>query len=91
VPGSDVSLDAIYAEARLLESLGDLAGAAAWLDSFLLGVRFAPPGALDGATESACLMRALELRTGLAAKAGEPQEAARWRSALAVLRGHFDQ
>lgn len=82
---ADVTLDALYAEARLLEAIGRPAEAANWLDPTLERLVRVPSYSLADLAYASSLIRALALRAELAAKLGRPADAARWAKPVVIL------
>ncbi len=87
VPPGDVTLDAVFSEARLLQGLGEDRHAAEWLDRFLREAQFAAPEFLSDPVDSACLLQIIELQRDLSVKLGAPDKAEAMRAILVALRG----
>ncbi|MGH7468996.1 MAG: protein kinase domain-containing protein [Longimicrobiales bacterium] len=85
-----LTLDVLYAEARLLSELGDHDDAIRRLDPTLNALQWLPPGQLSDVGHVASLLRALALRMELAARAGDRESARRWGAALAVFLPEAD-
>ena len=90
---ADLTLDALYPEAELLNALGDRRGAAAWLDPTLQALfQVAPhaPTSRISAVRAAALVRAMALRARLAEGLGDREGAARWAAAVRILWSDAD-
>jgi len=90
---ADLTLDALYPEAELLDALGDRRGAAAWLDPTLQALfQVAPhaPTSRVSAVRGAALVRAMALRARLAEELGDREGAARWAAAVRILWSDAD-
>jgi hypothetical protein len=88
-PG-DRAIDAVYAEAVLFTRLGDDVGAIAWLDPTLNSLRQAAPGTFNDPARPGALVNAMALRADLAVRAGDPDTARRWASAVSILWSDAD-
>jgi hypothetical protein len=90
---ADLTLDALYPEAELLNALGDRRAAAAWLDPTLQALfQVAPhaPTSRVSAIRGAALVRAMALRAQLAEELGDRDGAARWAAAVTILWSDAD-
>jgi len=81
----DLTFDGLYPQAKLLLILGDVAGAADWLDPTLESVRRAPSTTLSTISGAGTLVRAMAFRAELAERLGNAREASRWARAVAEL------
>jgi tetratricopeptide (TPR) repeat protein len=88
-PGS-IAVDYLLPEARLFLALGDTARAVEELDRFLVALEAMPATVLDGVGETASLLQAMQLRSALAARAGDRRTEAVWRAALSTLWSRAD-
>jgi tetratricopeptide (TPR) repeat protein len=84
-PG-DVSIDETHQEAELRLAIGDTAAAVALLDRSLLALPTLGFELVFHVSESAALVRSMELRARLARSAGDPATAQRWTTAVSALR-----
>lgn len=82
---ADVTIDAVFGEAAVLASLGDRAGAAAWLDPTLDSLSLVAPRRLSDPVRAGALVRAMALRADVAAAVGDGRTARRWARAVATL------
>ena len=82
---ADVTVDAVLGEASVLASLGDHAGAAAWLDPTLDSISLIAPVRLSDAVRAASLVRAMVLRADVAAASGDAATARRWARPVVAL------
>jgi hypothetical protein len=80
---ADLSVDALYPEARLLLALGEPGVALAWIHPFLSTVAFSPPDAFQDPAKAGALLRAMLLQAELLAAAGRPS--ADWIKAVSLL------
>jgi hypothetical protein len=87
---ADVSPDALLPEASLLATLGDRAGAIAWLDPPLRALPLSEIQTLLDPPNSAALVRAMALRAELARSVGDARTAARWARVAATLWSDAD-
>lgn len=87
---SEQTIDGLFPESKLLLSLGDTMGAAAWLDPHLAHLREIPPHVLSDAIMSISLAGAMAFRAELAAMMGDSAQAKRWSSAVLLLWTHPD-
>ena len=90
---ADLTLDALYPEAELLNALSDPQGAAMWLDPTLQALfQVAPhaPTSRMSAIRAAALVRAMALRARLAEQLGDREGAARWAAAVTILWSDAD-
>ena len=85
VRASEITLDALRAEAAILASLGDTRGAIEWLAPTLDSLAFVAPQQLMNATHSGSLVRAMVLRAKLAAELGDMETARSWARAVLTL------
>jgi tRNA A-37 threonylcarbamoyl transferase component Bud32/tetratricopeptide (TPR) repeat protein len=83
-PG-DLSIYLTYQEAWLRLQVGDTAGAVRQLDGTLTALPTLNPYLLDYVQDAAFLVRAMALRSDIAAAAGDQRTAARWGSAVSEL------
>jgi eukaryotic-like serine/threonine-protein kinase len=83
-PG-ELSIYLTYQEAWLLLQVGDTAAATRELDASLTALPALGPYLLDYVQDAAFLVRAMALRSDLAAKAGDERTARRWAAAVAEL------
>jgi hypothetical protein len=88
-PG-EVSIYFTYQEAWLLLQVGDTAAATRELDASLNALPSLGPDLLDYVQEAAFLVRAMALRSDLAAKSGDDRTAGRWGAAVAQLWANAD-
>jgi len=88
-PG-DTAVDFVLAEAGILLALGDTARAVEELDRFLVALEAMPVTVLQGVDETAAVVRAMQLRSTLAARAGDRRTEAVWRAALSTLWARAD-
>lgn len=88
-PG-EVTMDAVFQNAWLLDALGDSDRAAATLDRALRGLSRTPPNLLSGATLAAILVRAMIFRANLANDAGDAATYRKWSEAANALWGRGD-
>ena len=82
----DRTLDVLFPEASLRASLGDVRGAAGWLDPTLNVLAKTPPQSLSDPTRAGSLLRAMALRVRLAALLNDSAGVALWSKPLAILR-----
>lgn len=82
---SDLTFDALYPEAFLLESLGDPRRAIAWLDPTLRTLSASAPRKFADPANAGALVQAMALRADLAEASGDHQTAARWAGAVSML------
>ena len=82
---ADVTVDAVFGEAAVLASLGDHAGAAAWLDPTLDSLSLIAPVRLSDPVRAATLVRAMALRADAAAAIGDAPAARRWARPVVTL------
>jgi hypothetical protein len=83
-PG-ELSIYYTYQEAWLLLQVGDTAAATRELDASLNALPALGPDLLNYVQDAAFLVRAMALRSDLAAKAGDDKTAGRWGAAVAEL------
>ena len=83
-PG-DLSIYLTYQEAWLQLEVGDTAGAVHQLDATLTALPTLTPYLLDYVQDAAFLVRAMALRSDLAAASGDQRTAQKWGSAVAEL------
>jgi len=88
---ADRAIDALYTEARILESLGDRDAAAEWLDPTLDAIANADPLVVADPTRAAPLMRAMALRADLAIALGDVVTARQWATPVAVFWSDADE
>ncbi len=82
---ADRTPDVLLPSAWLAVQLGDTAAAVEALDATLGSMRWLEPRALERVVMVAPLVRAMALRAELAHARGDPETAARWARAVAVL------
>jgi hypothetical protein len=85
------TLDVLYAEAALLLELGDVRGAAEWLDPTLSVLSRKAPREITDPVTAASLMRAVALRARLGALLGDRENATRWGAAIEMLWADGDE
>jgi hypothetical protein len=83
-PG-DLSIYLTYQEAWLRLQVGDTAGAVHQLDATLSALPTLTPYLLDYVQDAAFLVRAMALRSDIAAASGDERTAQKWGSAVAEL------
>ena len=83
-PG-ELSIYLTYQEAWLLLQVGDSAAAARQLDASLTALPTLNPYLLDDVQDAAFLVRAMALRSDLAANSGDERTAGRWAAAVSEL------
>jgi tetratricopeptide (TPR) repeat protein len=83
-------VDYLLPDVRLSLALGDTARAVDELDRFLVALEAMPGTVLDGVSETASLLQAMQLRSALAARAGDRRTEAAWRAALTTLWSRAD-
>jgi eukaryotic-like serine/threonine-protein kinase len=83
-PG-DLSIYLTYQEAWLRLQVGDTAGAVRQLDATLTALPTLTPYLLDYVQDAAFLVRAMALRSDIAAAAGDQRTAEKWGSAVSEL------
>jgi hypothetical protein len=88
---ADLSLDAVYPEAWLLATIGDTAGAAAWLDPPLGELAYMAPRSFSDPAEVASLVHAMALRAELASALGDRAGAQAWSAVVARLWSDSDE
>ncbi|MEP7064932.1 MAG: protein kinase [Gemmatimonadota bacterium] len=88
-PG-ELSIYLTYQEAWLLLQVGDTAAATRGLDASLNALPALGPFLLDHVEDAAFLVRAMALRSDLAAQAGDARTAQRWGAAVAELWANAD-
>jgi len=81
----EISVDALFGEARLLVLLGDDRAAADWLDPTLAALRRVAPQTLAWVSGSASLIRAMALRADIAGHLGDRATAAKWARPVTIL------
>jgi hypothetical protein len=86
-----LTLDVLYPEAALLVELGDLRGAAAWLDPTLSVLSRKTPREIGDPVRAASLMRAVALRARLGKVLGDREDAALWGAAIEMLWSDGDE
>ncbi len=89
-PAAPRSVDAAFAEAWLLASLGDSQQAIAWLDPALAAIPAMAPEAFTDLPRAGVLVRAMVLRAELAERVGDRAGAARWARAVESLWSNAD-
>ena len=88
---SSVSLDALLPEAELLMELGKHAEARAWLAPAMDLLPQIMPEILTNPVEVAALVRMVALRSEIAFRLGDLDEASRWREVVGVLWEDADE
>ena len=88
-PG-DISIYLTYQEAWLRLQVGDTAGAVRQLDATLTALPTLTPYLLDYVQDAAFLVRAMALRSDIAAASGDDRTARQWGAAVAELWGGAD-
>jgi tetratricopeptide (TPR) repeat protein len=88
-PG-ELSIYLTYQEAWLLLQVGDTAAATRELDASLTALPALGPFLLDHVEDAAFLVRAMALRSDLAAQSGDPRTAQKWGAAVAELWTNAD-
>lgn len=86
----DLTFDALYPEAWLLRSLGDAAGAIAWLDPTLATLSASTPEKFADLANAGALVQAMALRAELADQVGDARTAARWARVVTILWSDAD-
>jgi TolB-like protein len=87
---SDLSLETLHPEARLLAAIGDTRGAIDRIDPTLSSLRYIPLDLVRSPVGAGMLVRAMALRAELAAKSADPTTAARWARAVKILWSDAD-
>jgi hypothetical protein len=87
---ADLTPDALYPEAWLLDAAGDAAAAAAWLDPTLAALGVSPPQSFADPVSAAALVHAMALRADAGARAGDTVRARDWARAVSVLWSDAD-
>ncbi|MEX2156561.1 MAG: protein kinase [Gemmatimonadales bacterium] len=90
VPATEVTLDAIYPEARLLAALHDDLAAIAWLEPTLTALSSTASEKLVDPANAGALVQAMALRADLATSMRDTTNAARWARVVTVLWGGAD-
>jgi tetratricopeptide (TPR) repeat protein len=88
--GEDLTIDALYPEARLLVALGESAAAAEWIDPTLNALSATGPDMFTDVARAGTLVRAIALRADLAERIHETEAARQWASIVAVLWDEAD-
>ena len=86
-----ITIDAVYPEAELFFALGDLEGAAAWLDRSFAALPQMAPHVLAMPERAASLVRAAVLRSRIAQRLGDDITMRQWASAVVVLWSDADE
>ena len=86
----DLSIDAVYPEARLRLFLGDTLGARGWIDPVLSSLQLRDSDRLATVNAAASMVRAMALGADLAAWAGDAVNARRWARAVSILWRNAD-
>jgi tRNA A-37 threonylcarbamoyl transferase component Bud32/tetratricopeptide (TPR) repeat protein len=89
-PG-DLSIYLTYQEAWLRLQVGDTSGAVRQLDATLTALPTLNPYLLDYVQDAAFLVRAMALRSDIAAASGDERTAAKWGAAVAELWAGADE
>lgn len=87
---ADLTLDALYPEARLLAAIGDDRGAIAWLDSTLNALSGTAPQVFEDPARAASLTRAIALRADLAERVHDKTTATQWAHIVTILWSNAD-
>jgi serine/threonine protein kinase/tetratricopeptide (TPR) repeat protein len=87
---ADLSVESLYAEARLLEGLGDALRAARWIDPTLASIAAADPMLFGDPLRAAAFVRLMALRSELASTTGDRATAARWAAVVSILWSDAD-
>ena len=87
----DIALDALAPEASLLLAIGDVDGAASWVDPTLSAMPQAASALLLSPIQAASLGISLVLRMQIATAKGDSSGANFWRRAITTLWSHSDQ
>jgi tRNA A-37 threonylcarbamoyl transferase component Bud32/tetratricopeptide (TPR) repeat protein len=89
-PPSDVSLEAVFPEARLLTAIGDPQAAIEWLDGRIRALPATDPQSFVNPANATALVRAMALRADLAQQVGDRATARRWAGVVALLWSDSD-
>lgn len=84
-PASEIALDAAFAEATVLASIGDNAAAEMWLGAPLRSLNAAPPGVLLDPVIAASMLRGSLLLSDLALVRKDRRSAALWANGAGAL------
>jgi tetratricopeptide (TPR) repeat protein len=87
---ADLVIDAVYPEARLLVALGEHQAAIDWLDPVLGSLSASAPQLYADVARAGALVRAMALRTELAAHVGDRVGQRRWGRAVEILWSDAD-
>ena len=87
---SDLTFDALYPEAWLLQALGDHRAAIAWLDPTLRTLSASAPQKFVDPGNAGALVQAIALRAELAETTGDHTTAAQWARVVSVLWRNAD-
>ncbi len=87
---ADITIDALYPEAWLIDHLGHPDSAAAWLDPTLGSLSRTPPQLFSEAFRAGMLVRAMVFRAELAHRTGDRVMARKWAAAVVVLWSDAD-
>jgi tRNA A-37 threonylcarbamoyl transferase component Bud32 len=90
IPPSDLNLEGLYPEARLLTAVGDSQAAIDWLEGRLRALPATDPQSFVNPANAIALVRAMALRADLAKQAGDPANARRWARVVALLWSDCD-
>lgn len=88
---ADLTIDGLYPEARLFESIGDHRGAIAWLDPTLNALAGTAPQIFMDPVRAASLTRAMVFRAELADRLGDRLTAAKWARLVVTLWSGADE
>ncbi|HXG97709.1 MAG TPA: serine/threonine-protein kinase [Gemmatimonadales bacterium] len=81
----NVTLDALYPEAWLLNAIGEPQQARAWLAPTLSALRLVPTEKLSDPVNAAALIQAMALQASLSRLVGDTAGAARWEGVVGAL------
>ena len=81
----NVTLDALYPEAWLLNAIGEPQQASAWLAPTLSALRLVPTEKLSDPVNAAALIQAMALQAKLSRLIGDSAGAARWEGVVGAL------
>lgn len=85
LPAGNVTLDALYPEAWLLNAIGEPQQARAWLAPTLSALRLVPTEKLSDPVNAAALVQAMAFQARLSRLVGDSAGAARWEGVVAEL------
>ena len=90
IPPSDLNLEGLYPEARLLTAVGDSQAAISWLEGRLRALPATDPQNFVNPANAIALVRSMVLRADLAVQVGDRVTAKRWAGFVAVLWSDCD-